>query len=171
MPAAVPAAVAGAQLIMGAKGAHDAKEAAKAQTASADRALGLETQIYRDNVARMQPFVTGGQSAFQTLLNGWQAKQPNFSAPVGAPSSATPFAQAMGANAGNVGQMSMVNAGPMARPGVDIPINQRSGYEAPAPMNTGGYGSVRVQAPDGEVRDLPASLADRAIAAGARRLN
>jgi hypothetical protein len=75
MPAAIPLAVAGASVVSGAMGAHAAKSAATTQAASADKALALNSRIYDDQKAQMQPFVTGGQQAFQTLLNGWQNRQ------------------------------------------------------------------------------------------------
>jgi hypothetical protein len=151
MPAAIPLAVAGASLVSGAMGAHAAKSAATTQAASADKALALNSRIYDDQKAQMQPFVTGGQQAFQTLLNGWQSRQgmapgqAMASTPLrqvgsgqtpAAAAAAGPFGQAMGApNSGSPGLSS---------------------------------GMVQMRAPDGTVRPVPSQLVDKYRARGAQ---
>jgi hypothetical protein len=147
MPAAIPLAVAGASLVSGAMGAHAAKSAATTQAASADKALALNSRIYDDQKAQMQPFVTGGQQAFQTLLNGWQSRQgmapgqamastPLRQVGSGQTPQAAAFSQAMGApNSGSPGLSS---------------------------------GMVQMRAPDGTVRPVPSQLVDKYRARGAQ---
>jgi hypothetical protein len=158
MPVAVPAAIAGGQLITGALGAHAANKAAQTQAASADKALELNRQIYQQQRADMMPYVQGGQSAFQTLLNGWQARQGNAAQPAG-PSignGASPFGAAMGNGAAPGGQyLPQAGAGPM-------------GGNAGAPQAGGQM--VTLRAPTGEVQAVPAQHADKLIAMGATRV-
>jgi hypothetical protein len=151
MPAAIPLAVAGASVVSGAMGAHAAKSAANTQAASADKALALNTRIYDDQRAQMQPFVTGGQQAFQTLLNGWQSRQGMSPGPQ---MTATPLAPGRVPNvAGNGGQ--------------GVAFGQAMG--APNSGSPGlSSGMVQMQAPDGSVRPVPSQLVDKYRARGAQ---
>lgn len=53
----------GAALISGMMGANAAEKAAKAQTESADKALGLQTRIYEENKAASAPWLDAGKKA------------------------------------------------------------------------------------------------------------
>jgi hypothetical protein len=149
MPAAIPLAVAGASVVSGAMGAHAANSAAKTQAASADKALALNTRIYDDQRAQMQPFVTGGQQAFQTLLSGWQNRQGMSPGPA-------------------MAQTPLRSAGSGQTP--TAAANGSFGQAMGAPNPAANSGSVVLRAPTGEVREVPAHMADRLLAAGATRV-
>lgn len=147
MPAAIPLAVAGASMVSGAMGAHAANSAAKTQAASADKALALNTRIYDEQKAQMQPFVTGGQQAFQTLLNGWQNRQGMSP---GVAMAQTPLRPAEPREPGMQGAFGQAMGGP------------NSGSQGLS------SGMVQMRAPDGTIRPVPSQLVDKYRARGAQ---
>lgn len=64
----MPWAVAGAAVVGAAGSAYSANKAAGAQKGAADASNALQQQQYSDTVARNQPFVQGGTSAYNALL-------------------------------------------------------------------------------------------------------
>lgn len=154
MPAAVavPAIVGGAtSLASGLIGAHGAKSAAKTQSQAADRALAANQQVYNDQRQLMQPYVQGGQSAFQQLLSGWQHKQPG-----GMPSGAPAPSQGGGS--------------PMSG-GLAAAMPMQGQPQGPPPgMPQGGQtgGMVMMEGPDGSRRAIPQASVQMAMQRGAR---
>lgn len=86
MPAAVAiplitsAATAGTQLIGAKMASNSAKNAAKTQEASANKAIDLQRQIYGQQEQRLSPFVSAGQQAVQSLGQLGQQRAPMFNA-------------------------------------------------------------------------------------------
>lgn len=145
VPAIIGAASTAAQMYGAHKASSAAKQAADQQSASADKAQAFNQQVYNDQRTMMQPYVTGGQSAFGSLLSGWQAKQPGGAPAPGPAPRPSAFGQAFGA-----------------------PQPQQAAPQQP-PM--GGGAMVSLRAPDGSVQDVPEQLAGQFIAKGAQRVS
>ena len=65
--AGIAAAIIGAGALSAGASIFGAKTAASAQTAASRNAISAEQQIYQQNQANLQPFISAGKSALPTL--------------------------------------------------------------------------------------------------------
>ena len=171
MPAAIaiPAVISAAGSIGAAAiGSHAAKDAAKTQTDSADKALALQTRIYDENKSNLAPWVSQGQQAATTLggLMGLPATGGG-----GGGSAATPTGPFTRAGSGSTvavpgtyqGQAILRN--PDRVPGTDLQSAQPRGTlgafnpQSAAGQRTSSY--VTMRSPDGkETMPVPAQHVD-----------
>jgi hypothetical protein len=150
---------AAANLIGAKKSADAAKDAAKLQTAAVDKAQAFNQQAYNDQKAALQPYVEFGTNSLAGLQRQYGNGQPliNRFAPTGMT---------------NTGQASyaLPNALAPTASGMTLAAMQQQAQQQPSPAAPMGGGSVKLQAPDGEVRDVPVHLAGPLMARGARRV-
>lgn len=128
MPAAVlvPSLIsAGTSIVGGIMGSKAAKNAAKTQVESGDKALGLQGHLYQQQQAMNQPYMNLGQSALGNL--GAMVGRPQ-AMPTANPATMGPQGRQMPPGGQTVGQS-------MLRPG--------------------GGGMVRMRAPDGSENAVP----------------
>lgn len=144
MPAAIAiplitgAATAGAQVVGAKLASNAAQNAARTQSQAADRALAYQQQLQQQQRQDFTPYQQAGASAMGQLGRLANAPQPVFNA--SAP----------------MGQLGLP---PQQAP--QPPQNfQQAGQN--------NQGMVKVQAPDGEIRQYPASAAQMLIARGAK---
>lgn len=147
MPAAllIGAGISAATGLIGAnKQANAAKDAARTQSQSADRAIALQRDIYQSQLGLMQPYIHGGTQAFDSMMRQY----------------------------GDAGR-PMANYQPMpsglmqGRQGRAQPP-MGGGLMGGAPR--AGGGQVKLQAPNGEVQIVPAAHAQHYIGLGAKPL-
>jgi len=150
-PLAIPLAISAFSSIFGAKKQADsAKDAAKLQAASADRAAGVARQVYLDQMRGMEPYAAAGRGAASTLGALMTAGVPF-----------TPDRQQALANQHAAPPSWMTSAAPPAPSGGTL------GSLAGMPASGG---MVRLQAPDGSVRMVPGDQVGPLLARGARRV-
>lgn len=156
MPALVAAtAITGIANVVGAhKAAGAAKDAAKVQVASADKAQGVNQQVYNDQRALMQPYIQGGNDAFARLM----------SAKFGTSGQGTPQG---GPPGGQFGQMSAMTGPPQPMPQA-MPPQPPQAFGA---AMGGGGPLVKIQAPTGETKDVPREQVQHYLGLGARMVN
>jgi hypothetical protein len=184
MPAAIaiPALIgAGTQVAGAVMGSKAAKGAAKTQVQAAERAAGVQQQVYNDQRSLMQPYVQAGQSAVTSLGRLMQPGQPytpqmqasDARSMPGAPSFDRPIPQSLGAlGAGRVQPISPYSGGGAQGAGQ---VQPWTGQVQPQSMNFTGSGGpsfggaqmVQLRSPDGEVRAVPAHLAQQFVQRGA----
>lgn len=167
----------GLQLWGAHKQASAAKNAAKQQVASIDQAKAELRPIYEGNVARMQPYANIGTQALGGLgaLMGYPA-QP--AAPM--PASPPPTIGGMTPQQMDVIGRGVTQAVGALRSGGSAPMHtfgaQGSSYGGgntfgpPQGRGVSFSPTIRLRAPDGEERDIPAQFAERMIAQGAQRV-
>jgi hypothetical protein len=202
MPAAIaiPAIVGAASSIGGAAiQAQGAKSAAKTQQKGADRALQLQSQVYNDQRALMDPYVQAGQSSIGTLgrLMGVPEGARFASAPLGqiAPvpmgqQRAVPIGQPSGVGPrpqpvplGQVGgpaPMGRIPQAPVGQGGEPAQLGAMPQTPIGAPqgprLGNGGPALgqmgqfVTLRAPDGSVQQVPGHLAQQYMQRGAVRV-
>lgn len=148
MPAAIaiPAIVgAGASVGSALIGAHASGKAADQQADAAAQAQRFNEQVYRDQQQRMNPFLQLGTDAFTRLYSD------HFGVPYSSqlPGAFTPQGPTLGALGGP--QMAAAAA------------------EPPSPYLPAGVPQmVTLRAPNGDIEDVPAAVAQQFIAKGAR---
>jgi len=166
--AAIIGGVEAAAHIFGAKKNSDAaKDAAKIQTQAVDKAQAFNERAYNDQKTAIQPYVDFGKSSLASLQQRYGGGQPlvNRFAPTGMTTQGQPsFMPA--ANGPALSPMSLAGMQQMQAAGP--PAGGAPQAFGPPPM--GGGGTVKLQAPDGEIRDVPMHLADQLMARGARRV-
>jgi hypothetical protein len=178
---AIPAVIgAGVSLYGTHKQASAAKDAAGQQVDAANQAKAELRPIHEQNIARMQPYANIGNQALGSLgsLMGYQgggAPMAPGAAPSGPASPLSPqqiqAGQMMGQGIGRVFNGSPVGT---AVPRTASSYGSLASLGAGATggsMPTGGGGMIRMMAPDGEMREIPAALEQQATQAGARRVN
>ena len=136
--------------------AHAAGNAADIQRQSANQALGLERDIYNQNVSRVQPYINAGYSSLGNLMNQYGGGQ-NFSNQVAG--QLAPFQGAVG----------MQNIQVPQQPPPQMAPPQQVGY-GQTPAAAAGGGLVTVQAPTGEVKQVTPQQAQMYVQRGARIL-
>lgn len=147
-----------------------AKDAARIQSQSADKALAFNRDLYADQRSMVAPYVTGGQTAFNNLM----ARYGNAGNPI--PGYADPNARFGDATSLMHPLVSSSRPRPMGAPatGTAVPrglslgqmgsVPNQAGMAQPAPM-------VTLRAPTGEVKAVPSHLAQQFIARGAVPVN
>lgn len=160
----IGSAVAGGASVVGGKMAsNSAKNAAKTQTASVDKAQQFNEKAWQQQQAALAPYQQAGQSALGSLMTRFGGKPlENSYAPPGQfarpPQGAGPLTAAMGSP-----------QGPPAAPGQPA----ASGGQPPgAPMPPGAPSEpmVLMAGPDGSQKQIPQSRVPDAMARGARRV-
>lgn len=155
MPPAVAAVAIGSAISGGAAlGAaklqsNAAKNAAKEQQKGTDRALQVQREVN-------QPYLNLGQQGASALSSGQAMAQP--------------YAQQFRPGSGNTGfQPFQPPQGPPPTLGsIGMPQQPPMPPQGGQPPAMGNM--VKLQGPDGSVRDVPAQLAEQFIARGARRV-
>lgn len=162
----IASSVAGAALTSRAAG-----KAAKGQEDAARQAQGFNRQVYGEQKQLLAPFVSLGTDAMKRY--GDYAAKPfgerlaDLGQPYSPGTARTPQPFALGPQAapqappmmGNIGGGTATGPGPMSGGGGGY------GFGGGAPR------MVRLQAPTGEVQDVPADIAGGLIARGARRVS
>jgi hypothetical protein len=153
------AIAAGSQIAAAKMASGAAKEAAKTQVASGEKALDLQREMYQQNRADFQPYLQGGTQAFNTLsglmgLGGGGAPQQQPTMSLGAPSPAKmlPDGRIRPEGAETIGHAVYRGTGQPYQPG------NRSGYSA-ASTPQSSYAMVTLRAPDGTTKTVPADQA------------
>lgn len=158
---------AGVSTVNAARQAGAAKDAAKTQAASADQAIDLQRDIFNQRRADMAPYMGAGQSAVTTLAGA-----------MGLP--IAPQAPPMTGAAGPVGPQRtrpegapvIGHAGPRpdgaagAQPMRTAMAPQAAQQQSASSFAPGSGGSVRVQAPTGQIVMVPAERVEEAISNG-----
>lgn len=147
-------------------GSNAAKKAAAQQTASADRAMGLMDRAYA-------PYQQAGSAAMGML---GRLVAPTAGTRYASPDPMQKNYEGMPAPgvAGATGSVGGRNPQPpqFMAPGQQPPM--RGAGPVPrahaSSMDSMVGQTIRLQSPDGEVRDVPAYMADRFLQAGARRI-
>ena len=150
MPAALPIAIggAGALSFLGARSqAGAAKDAAKIQAESAEKALALQREMWQQQQANQAPWVSAGQGAVSTLARLMGTPTPAVNVPRATPTAAPDQTR------NNV----------LARlAGADRAFVSRLANSA---LTKGGL--VALRAPDGTVQAVPQAQADHYMRLGA----
>jgi hypothetical protein len=133
---------AGTDVAKAAISANAAKNAAKTQSAAADKSLAFQQGIYGQQQQNFAPYLAQGQNAVQQL--GQRAAQPSPTFQPGRPTSFQSPPQT-----------------PMASLGQP--------QQGMAPQGAQG-GLWTIQAPDGTTKQLPAQMAQQFVARGAKRV-
>lgn len=146
----------GTALVSGALGAHAASSAADKQTASADKALALQSQIYGNTRADLSPFVSLGTGALSNLrkLGGVPNVQSGSMTP--APMAPVVTNRVQG-SAPTIGTAVPRNAATLSTFG-QAPSGTASGY-------------VTMRAPDGSTNQVPANQVQHWTSRGAQVIN
>jgi hypothetical protein len=181
IPAIIGAAGVGAQVVGARNASNAAKDAARIQGQSADRAQAFNERVYGDQQQLMSPYVKAGSDSLARLMAQHWGTQP----PAGMSPSGGSSAMLSNAARGFIPQQGPFSGAPQAQPGGGNPnslaaMQGGGGQQMPpqgAPMPQGGQmppqgggQMVKLQGPDGSTRDVPAQLADQFIARGARRI-
>lgn len=154
MPAAavIPAVIgAGAATAGAAIQAHAAGNASEAQQRSQEQALGLQRQIYQDQLARTQPYVNAGTQALGGLMSHYGPGGQSFDQRIA--STLAPFQGAVGMQGLNAG-LSAYGQPPSMPP---VPTS------AAGPM-------VWMRSPTGDVQQVRSQDVAHFEAKGAKRL-
>jgi hypothetical protein len=133
---------AGTDVAKAAISANAAKNAAKTQSAAADKSLAFQQGIYGQQQQNFAPYLAQGQNAVQQL--GQRAAQPSPTFQPGRPQS---FQAPPSMPMASLGQPNA----PMAPQGQSEPL-------------------WTIQAPDGTTKQLPAAMAQQFVSRGARRM-
>lgn len=166
---AIGAGAAAAGSITAAKiGSNAASNAAATQSASADKAMGVQNQVYQDQKVAQAPYQQLGQQALGRL-SGMAPSTASFN----------PQNYAQGAPKPQMGSMASMGqqAPPPSMPQQQIqPMGQPAAAAAPGLMNAatqamqGATGPmVSLRGPDGSVKQFPAGQADQIIQAFAAK--
>lgn len=160
MPAAVAIpliAGAGASVAGSAIQAHSAKNAAKTQAQSADKALAFNQRVYDDQMRMVNPYVQFGTQSLGNL--GRMA--------------ATPFSEQTNGyvQAAQGGGIPSFQQG-MSNPAQGLSLGSMGAPQGGPMAPQGGGQMVRLRAPNGEMAQFPMGHPNiqRALAAGAQRV-
>ena len=163
--------------------ANASKSAAATQAASGQSALDFQKQQWAQTQANEAPFIKGGQQAFGQLSS---MLSPKGSATAGQGTPGTsPYDPATGKTATQPGPgLNLQPTGTGASPGgttgpfqaqrqaqqqQQTPLSSMAAPTAPtAPGAPGAAGTVKIQAPDGSVANVPAAQMQTAIARGGK---
>jgi hypothetical protein len=144
-----------------------AGKAAKTQAAASQQAMGVQKQVYDQQMAGMAPYAKAGANSMNTLSRLMtpgvpysQAMQQQDAAPVPPPGGMGPAPLG-----GRPRGLTPSQGTAMPQPGT-IPQRQPA---APAPM-AGAGGTIQLRAPDGSTSAVPSHLAEQFIARGAQRV-
>lgn len=142
-------------IVTGAIGAKAAKDSAATLSGAADKALAINRQVY-------QPYLDAAPGQLNTLLGQINAPRSQFVAPTagtpGLPSIPAQNAPQATSAPTTGGLNALLGQSATAAPGA-----------VPTPTATPG-GMVRLRAPNGEMRMVPAAVAPQFIAEGAQRI-
>lgn len=144
--------------LYGSKKASDASQkAAGQQMAAATRASDLAERMYADSKALNAPLMnTGANRTLQSLTSPGQANVGGRGVPV---------------SYGNAPKGLMAMGSQAQPPQYGAPASGLTAGMMRGDMASGQGGMVRLQAPDGSVREVPAGMAQQFIARGARRVS
>jgi hypothetical protein len=151
------------QVIGAKKASNAAKDVAKIQTEAADKASGINDQVY-------SPYLRQGRSAASTMS---RLTTPSAGARYASPDMTQPPAPQPGPMPGGrprpAGAPNMGGARPRGTLGA---MAQGGGAPQGGPPQGGGGQMVMMEAPDGSgARPVPADQVDRFLQAGARRVS
>ena len=171
MPAAVliPMIIgAGASVAGAAIQAHAAGKASDAQQASQAKALGLDQQIYQTQLARTQPYVNAGTTALGGLMQNYGPGGPSFNQRLA--TNLAPFQGAVGMQGLNAGIQQAARPAGSGSPTIGMyGANAGPGAAGAVPVSAAGQ-MVWMQAPTGEVQQIPSDHVAQYEAKGAKRL-
>ncbi|HXG71331.1 MAG TPA: hypothetical protein VNJ04_12065 [Gemmatimonadaceae bacterium] len=159
MPAALPIAIGASAVanVVGAKMAAGASRgAAKIQSQSADRALGVNQKVYDEQRALFQPFVQGGSQAMGAMMQ----RYGNAGGPMAG------YQAGPNPTIGTRPQAGPPGSALIGAPGMSEPMMS---MRSVAPQQH--TGKVLMQAPTGEQEEVDAHLVPMLTAKGARRIN
>lgn len=139
-------ASAGASAVGGKMASSSAKNAAKVQTASVDKAQQFNEKAWQQQQAALAPYQQAGQSALGSLMTNYGGKplQNSYAPPGQYGPPAAPSGGGGGPLAAAMGQQQ-----PQGAPGAQMP----QGASMPPAGPQGGM--VRVKAPTGEMAMMP----------------
>lgn len=181
IPAIIGAAGVGAQAIGARNASNAAKDAARIQGQSADRAQAFNERVYGDQQQLMSPYVKAGSDSLARLMAQHWGTQP----PAGMSPSGGSSAMLSNAARGFIPQQGPFSGAPQAQPGGGNPnslaaMQGGGGQQMPpqgAPMPQGGpmppQGGgqmARIQKPDGGVVMVPDAMVEQALANGGKRV-
>lgn len=164
---------AGMQLFGAHKASSAAKDAAKIQSAAADKALGVSRDVYDRQMSGMDPYANVGRQSMNVLGRLTSPGQPYTSqlqrqdARQGYTNygGGQPAPQTIG---GTTGQRPRGQA--PAQGAAQMPYRGGGGQAAPMPYGGGAPRMVLMQAPDGSQRQIPEDQAQSFVARGAQIL-
>lgn len=151
---------AGANMVGAKKGADASKDAARIQSQSADRAMGVMRDVYGQQMGMVRPYVDAGTQSLAAMMQRYG--NAGTAMPGHQPGPAYVPMGPGGVRPPQVGPHPNLGAGQQT-------MGSLASMRQPQPQG-GGSQVVMMQSPDGDVRPVPAHMVAQVEARGGRRM-